>query len=87
MSSEPEYWVEGHQVKEETAVEVAQWCGGKLVEEIHPVTGEKTPGINVQTLRNVKRASKGDYIVENEFGEFEVVNEATYNEHPISDKN
>lgn len=72
--------VEAHQVTPETATEIALWCGGKLVEEIHPFTGEKTPGINVQTLRGVMRASNTDYVAKNVYDEYEVVNENTYRE-------
>lgn len=57
---------------------IAHICAGRVVEEIDPLTGEKTPGINVETLRGVKRASNTDYIIENVYGEYEVVNEKTY---------
>lgn len=79
MSPETE-WVEAHQLTKESATELTLWCGGKLVEEIHPFTGEKTPGINVPTMRGVKRASQSDYIVMDKHGDFDVVNEATYRE-------
>lgn len=62
------------------AADIAEWCDGKLVEEIDPETGEKTPGINVQTLRGVKRASIGDWICLTYFDEFLVVNEKTYHQ-------
>lgn len=80
MSPDTSEWVEAHQVTAETATEVTLWCGGKLVEEIHPFTQEKSPGINVPTVRGVKRASTGDYVVLNVYGDFEVANEATYQE-------
>lgn len=80
MSPDEEAWVEEHQLTPESATEIALWCGGKLVEEIHPFTGEKTPGINVPTIRGVKRASVNDWVVLNMYGDFEVVNEATYAE-------
>lgn len=73
-------WVEAKQVTADSAAEIAVWCGGKLVEEIHPFDGTKTPGVNVPTLRGVMRASVTDYVVQNVFDEFLVVNEATYNE-------
>ena len=73
---------EARQVTEDfvVAIDIAKWCQGKLVEEINPETGDKTPGINVGTMFGVKRASVGDYIVETIFDEWLVVNEKTYNE-------
>lgn len=48
---------------EENAVEMAQWCRGKLVEEIDPVDPEiKQPAINVKTKNGIERAHVGDYI-------------------------
>lgn len=48
---------------EDNGAELAQWCRGKLVEEIDPVDPElKSPAINVQTKDGVKRAHVGDYI-------------------------
>lgn len=86
MSTNPDEWRVAKQVTQETAKEVTAWCGGRLVEEIDALEAGKTsPGINVPTLRGPKRASAGDYVIENFYDEFEVVNEATYNANPIKE--
>lgn len=74
-------WVEAKQVTEDSAAEIAEWCGGKLASEIDPIDlGIGHAGVNVPTLRGVKRASSSDYVILNAYDEFEVVNEYTYNE-------
>jgi hypothetical protein len=83
----PKEWVEARQITEDfdAAEEIATWCHGRVVEEIHPLDGTKTPGINVPTLRGVRRASKDDYVIENVYEEYEVVNKLTYEENPITE--
>lgn len=74
-------WKEAKQVTEKSAAEIAEWCGGILKKEIDPFDSEKDqPGINVPTLRGVKRASLGDYVIQDVYDDFDVVNESTYNE-------
>jgi hypothetical protein len=54
---------EGFILTEENATEVAEWCDGKLVEEIDPVDPEKKqPAINVQTIDGIQRMHIGDSI-------------------------
>jgi hypothetical protein len=73
-------WAEARQVSKESAKDIAEWCGGVLVEEIDPFDPSiKTPGVNVPTLRGPKRASQGDYVILDVYDFFEVVNEYTYN--------
>lgn len=54
---------EAVQVTSENAKEVAEWCGGMLVEETDAATGAKTPGINVPCLDRNRRASVGHYVM------------------------
>lgn len=84
MSTNPDEWDVAKQVTEDTAKEITAWCGGRLVGEMDALDRSSvSPGINVPTLRGVKRASMGDYVIKNVFAEFEVVNEATYNNPPF----
>ena len=62
--------VEAEQVTNDNAYDVAQWCGGRVVEEIGPVDLGRTYGINVPTLEGPERASQGDYVVKGQHGEF-----------------
>lgn len=58
--------IEAFQLDVDNAEELANWCGGVLVEEITPATDEaeeiRQPGINVPTPEGMLRASVGDYI-------------------------
>jgi hypothetical protein len=54
------------------AAELAQWCGGRLVQETDALDSSKSqPGINVPVGESVQRASVGDAIHE-ENGTFRV---------------
>lgn len=72
-------WVEDREVTAETAAEIAEWCGGKLVEEIGP-DNTLWAGINVPATFGVKRASEGDHVIFNVYDEFLVVKASEYNE-------
>jgi hypothetical protein len=62
------------QVTPESAERSAQWCGGKLAEEIDlEDRSKKFVGINVPTLKGVQRASEGDYIYKGFDGAFDVM--------------
>lgn len=52
--------------------DIAEWCGGKLVEEIDPFTKHVTPGINVPTEGGNVRASLDSYILRTTGGSFDV---------------
>lgn len=43
--------------------EIANWCGGQVVEEKDALSGETVEGLNVKTPTGRKRASAGDYVV------------------------
>ena len=51
--------------------ELAEWCGGLLVQERNSEDGYTQPGINVPTPNGNVRASLGDWILEYE-GQFYV---------------
>lgn len=66
--------VEVRLVTPHTAAEIAEWCGGVLVEEIDPFDSTKTrPGINVPCANEVKRASCGMVVRQNHDQTFDVV--------------
>lgn len=57
-----------------TAHEIAEWCGGVVVEEINAMDPEKKqPGINVPCGDEVKRASCGMGVQLKHDGTFDVV--------------
>lgn len=67
------------QVSVETVSTAAAWCGGLEVVEHDALDNEKTyPAINVPTQRGVKRASEGDWVIQQEDGSFEVMGPADY---------
>lgn len=69
---------EARNLTEKNAEELAQWCGGRLVNEHHALDhSETTPGINVPVAGGVQRASVGDTIVRKNDGTFTVNNSLT----------
>lgn len=63
--------VEAIQLGKDNAEEVAQWCGGLIVEEIDPEDDDKRyVAINIPTLEGTMRASEGDYVIKGVRGEF-----------------
>lgn len=65
--------VEAQQLDRDNAEELAEWCGGVLVEEIDPFDSDiRMPGINVPTPDGNVRASYTDYILQFDLGYFEV---------------
>lgn len=62
--------VEARCLTPDLAEDIADWCGGTLVEEINPGTDEKTPGINVPTMDGPARASMNDWILKGSLGDF-----------------
>ena len=77
--------VEAHQLMPFNVTEVAEWCGGQMVEEIDPINVQNLyVGLNIATLEGVMRASQGDYVIRGVKGEFypckEHIFEATYEE-------
>lgn len=58
---------------QENASHLAEWCGGKLVNEQDAISPHvNTPGINVPVGEGVERASLGDTIIRKNDGTFEV---------------
>lgn len=56
--------VHAMQLTSENAYEVARWAGNALVvEEIDPLTREKSPGLNVRGSKEMLRASEGMYVI------------------------
>jgi hypothetical protein len=65
--------VEARTVTKKTAAEIAEWCGGVLVETRSATDPEdKQPGINLQCGDEIKRASVGDVVLLKADGTFEV---------------
>lgn len=63
--------VEARKLTPDTAEDIAQWCGGRLVEETDALDASlKYVGINIPTLEGVMRASEGDYVIRGVQGEF-----------------
>jgi hypothetical protein len=60
------------QLTDSNGREIAEWCGGVLVEEIDPFTKHVTPGINVPTRFGNMRASLGDYVFRRVDGSFDM---------------
>jgi len=56
--------VEAHQLKHDNADDLARLCGGVVVEERDPETNKRFPGINVPTLKGMKRLGFEDYLVQ-----------------------
>lgn len=67
---------EAKTVTEQNAAELAQWCDGRVVEEIDPFDDSvRRPGINVLCHGQggpVKRASVGQIIIRQHNGTFDV---------------
>ena len=64
---------EARTITAENAKQIAEWCGGRLVEEQNALDSSiKTPGINVLTTEGVQRASMGDTIIHKSDGTFEI---------------
>lgn len=59
-------------VTADNANDIAKWCDGIVVEEIDQEDG-RFPGINVQCEEEVKRASLGDWVVQLDNGNFDVM--------------
>lgn len=51
---------------------VADWARAIITEEIDPFSADRYPGLNVQTPREVKRASMGDYVIKRPNGDLDV---------------
>jgi hypothetical protein len=63
--------VQAVQLEPHKAAEIANWCGGEVVEEIDALDPDKRfVGINIPTLEGVMRASQGDYVIKSVKGEF-----------------
>lgn len=63
--------IQAIQLGKANAEEIAEWCGGQVVEEINPHDEtERFVGINIPTLEGVMRASEGDYVIKGVKGEF-----------------
>ncbi len=53
--------------------EVAEWCSGQEVREIDALNASITfVGINLETWDGRKRASEGDYILQDDLGHFHI---------------
>lgn len=63
--------VQAIQLLPDNADEIAEWCGGSVVEEIDPIDDTKRyVGVNIPTLEGVMRASENDYVIKGVKGEF-----------------
>lgn len=68
---------ESRTVTKDNAAAIANWCGGRVVEEIDPFDGSTSPGINVLCHGKggpVKRASVGHMVIRQSNGTFDVYN-------------
>lgn len=74
MSTDKEGFV--HTLTEENAVEVAAWCGGKLVQEIDEKDPEIThSAVNFPGKSGVERAHVGDQLEYNiDANAYEIIN-------------
>ena len=64
LKAHPNFKVQAARLTEDNASEVAEWCGGDLIEEIDPEHPEEMqPGINVRTQTGFARASLHMYVV------------------------
>lgn len=71
--------VQATQLSPATAKDLAEWCGGQLVEEIDPLdSNKKFVAINLPTLEGARRASEGDWVVKGTRGEFYRVDDAEF---------
>lgn len=73
--------VEAIQLRKDNAEEIAQWCGGLVVEEIDPQ--DETHwwvGVNIPTLEGTLRASENDYVIKGTRGEFYPCKPEIFNE-------
>lgn len=65
---------EARTLTEKNAVELAHWCGGRLVKEVDAIDSAKSsPGINVPTRDGVERARVGDILIRTSDGKFDIV--------------
>jgi hypothetical protein len=63
--------VQATQLSPATAKDLAEWCGGQLVEELDAEDpSKKFVAINIPTLEGVMRASEGDFVIKGVKGEF-----------------
>lgn len=63
--------VEAMTLTKENAEELANWCGGKIVEEQNPADPDDVyVGINFPTYDGNKRLSQGEVLVRNKNGHF-----------------
>lgn len=70
---------EAKNLTENNAQELAQWCGGRLVQEHDALDhSQSTPGINVPVVNGVERASVGDTIIRRHDGKFEILKGGIY---------
>lgn len=67
--------MEARTVSVHSAKDIAEWCGGLLIEEINALDESVvTPGINVPCGDGeTRRASVGDVVFQNSKGKFEIV--------------
>lgn len=65
--------MEARTLTAKNAAEIAEWCGGVVVNEIDALDPSKTqPGINLQCKQEVKRACVGNVILQHSDGSFEI---------------
>lgn len=74
--------IEARRLTENNAAELAEWCGGLVVEEHDALDhSQSSPGINVQGKNGVLRASVGNTIVRSHDGFYTVVKTASIPEN------
>jgi hypothetical protein len=74
----PEF-VEALQLTQKTAQEIADWCGGVVIEEIDPTDSTKRyVGVNIPTMMGVIRAQEGMFVLRNNRNEFKIMPEREF---------
>jgi hypothetical protein len=63
-------YVEAIQLTPSNVQEVAEWCGGMVVEEIDPQDNSKLVALNIPTLEGPVRASENDFVIKGSGGQF-----------------
>lgn len=73
--------IQAVQLTEDTADEVARWCGGHKITEIDPLDSTKTyVAMNVPTLRGTIRMSELDYLIKGPDGGFQTMSADEFQE-------
>jgi hypothetical protein len=71
--------VEAVMLTKDNAEEVAQWCGGRIVEEVNPLDRDDVyVGINFPTYDGNKRLSQGMVLVRNSRGGFQALSKIQF---------